>query len=150
MIPGHDDDAEDRLARGEAVPGGPGACGRDGCAHLTLRHGQNGRYRGKPCRQCACPAYLPQPPGAAILAQVHAVLTRYVILPSDEAAVAVALWIAATHAQPAWAHAPRLVIRAASQGARRQRGHRLGTHGAAHGIERNRGVSPRTQRHAGD
>jgi hypothetical protein len=112
MIPSQDDDAEDRLSRGEAVPGGPGACGRDGCAHLTLRHGENGRYRGRPCRQCGCPAYLPQPPGAAILAQVHAVLTRYVILPSDEAAVAVALWIAATHAQPAWAHAPRLVIRA--------------------------------------
>ena len=34
------------------------------------------------------------------------------ILPSAEAAVAVALWIAATHAQAAWAHAPRLVIRA--------------------------------------
>ncbi len=39
-------------------------------------------------------------------------LTRYVILPSAEAAIAVALWIAATHAQPSWAHAPRLVIRA--------------------------------------
>ncbi len=39
-------------------------------------------------------------------------LTRYVILPSAEAAVAVVLWIAASHAQPAWAHAPRLVIRA--------------------------------------
>jgi hypothetical protein len=45
------------------------------------------------------------------LRQLHAVLSRYVILPSDQAAAAVALWIAATHAQPAWAHAPRLVIR---------------------------------------
>ena len=112
MITGQDDGAEDRLSRGEAVPGGPGACARGGCAHLTLWHGEHGRYRGKPCRQCDCPAYVPQPPGAAILGQLHAVLTRYVILPSDEAAVAVALWIAATHAQPAWAHAPRLVIRA--------------------------------------
>ena len=34
------------------------------------------------------------------------------ILPSAEAAVAVVLWTAATHAQPAWQHAPRLVIRA--------------------------------------
>ncbi len=50
--------------------------------------------------------------GAAILGQLHAVITRYVILPSAETAVAVALWIAATHAQTAWAHAPRLVIRA--------------------------------------
>ena len=103
---------EDRLSRGQAVPGGPGACDRPGCAHLTLRHGQNGRYRGKPCRQCGCPAYVAQPEGAAILRQLHNVLTRYVILPSDQAAVAVALWIAATHAQAAWQHAPRLVIRA--------------------------------------
>jgi len=50
--------------------------------------------------------------GAHLLAQLHTALTRYVILPSAEAAVAVALWIAATHAQPAWACAPRLVIRA--------------------------------------
>ncbi|MFD0659580.1 DUF3631 domain-containing protein [Thermocatellispora tengchongensis] len=34
------------------------------------------------------------------------------ILPTPQAADAVVLWIAATHAQPAWAHAPRLVIRA--------------------------------------
>ena len=54
----------------------------------------------------------PAADGAALLAQLHATLTRYVILPSAEAAVAVALWIAATHAQASWAHAPRLVIRA--------------------------------------
>ncbi|WP_431973979.1 DUF3631 domain-containing protein [Micromonospora haikouensis] len=50
--------------------------------------------------------------GAAILDALHACLTKYVILPSPEAVDAVALWIAATHAQAAWAHAPRLVIRA--------------------------------------
>lgn len=50
--------------------------------------------------------------GAAILDQLHACITKYVILPSPEAVDAVALWIAATHAQTAWAHAPRLVIRA--------------------------------------
>lgn len=49
--------------------------------------------------------------GAALLDEVHAALIRYVILPSPQAADAVTLWIAATHAQPAWAHAPRLVIR---------------------------------------
>ncbi|MFC5834127.1 DUF3631 domain-containing protein [Nonomuraea insulae] len=49
--------------------------------------------------------------GAALLDRLRAALTRYVILPSSEAADAVTLWIAATHAQPAWAHAPRLVIR---------------------------------------
>lgn len=51
------------------------------------------------------------PTGAALLDRLRAALTRYVILPSAEAADAVTLWIAATHAQPAWAHAPRLVIR---------------------------------------
>lgn len=39
-------------------------------------------------------------------------LKRYVILPSGEALNAVTLWIAATHAQPAWQTATRLVITA--------------------------------------
>src|SRR3954470_11694950 len=50
--------------------------------------------------------------GAAVLDRLHATVTRYVVLPSPEAIDAVVLWIAATHAQTAWAHAPRLVIRA--------------------------------------
>ncbi|MGD9526972.1 MAG: DUF3631 domain-containing protein [Dehalococcoidia bacterium] len=50
--------------------------------------------------------------GAALLDRVRAALARYVVLPTDAALDAVVLWIAATHAQPAWAHAPRLVIRA--------------------------------------
>ncbi|NAS21968.1 DUF3631 domain-containing protein [Herbidospora sp. NEAU-GS84] len=50
--------------------------------------------------------------GADLLDELRAALTRYVILPSEHAADAVTLWVAATHAQPAWAHAPRLVIRA--------------------------------------
>jgi hypothetical protein len=50
--------------------------------------------------------------GAQLLNRVHTALLRYVVLPSPAAAVGVTLWIAATHAQPAWAHAPRLVIRA--------------------------------------
>jgi hypothetical protein len=49
--------------------------------------------------------------GPALLDLLHTALTTYVILPSPEAADAVTLWIAASHAQPAWAHAPRLVIR---------------------------------------
>ncbi|MEV4080795.1 DUF3631 domain-containing protein [Nonomuraea fuscirosea] len=51
------------------------------------------------------------PTGAPLLDRLRAALTRYVILPTPEAADAVTLWIAASHAQPAWAHAPRLVIR---------------------------------------
>jgi hypothetical protein len=50
--------------------------------------------------------------GARLLSELHDALTQYVILPSPEAADAVTLWIAATHAQPAWGHATRLVITA--------------------------------------
>jgi hypothetical protein len=50
--------------------------------------------------------------GAALLDDLRAKLTRYVVLPSAQAADATALWVAATHAQAAWAHAPRMVIRA--------------------------------------
>ncbi|WP_226353033.1 DUF3631 domain-containing protein [Pseudonocardia sp. ICBG601] len=55
---------------------------------------------------------VPGTDGAAILDDLEAALRRYVALPSDAAVVGVVLWIAATHAQPAWAHAPRLVVRA--------------------------------------
>jgi Protein of unknown function (DUF3631) len=48
--------------------------------------------------------------GAGLLAELHAALCRYVVLPSGEAADAVTLWIAASHAQPAWEHAPRLAV----------------------------------------
>jgi Protein of unknown function (DUF3631) len=57
------------------------------------------------------PPIPPSPPeGAGLLAELHAALCRYVVLPSGEAADAVALWIAASHAQPAWEHAPRLAV----------------------------------------
>jgi Protein of unknown function (DUF3631) len=49
--------------------------------------------------------------GAVLLDSVRAALVRYVVLPTPYVVDAVTLWIAATHAQPAWAHAPRLVIR---------------------------------------
>jgi hypothetical protein len=44
----------DRLARGEAVPGGPGACARDDCAHALVRHSRHGRKR---CERCPCPGF---------------------------------------------------------------------------------------------
>jgi hypothetical protein len=49
-------------------------------------------------------------PGVVLLEELHAALTRYLVMPSHEAADAVVLWIAATHAQPAWEHATRLGI----------------------------------------
>jgi hypothetical protein len=48
--------------------------------------------------------------GAGLLAELRAVLARYVVLPSEEAADAIALWIAATHGMQAWNCAPRLDI----------------------------------------
>jgi hypothetical protein len=53
---------EDRLMRGESVPGGPGACAT--CGHLTLWHREPGSYRsyrGQPCQKCDCKSYTPQP-----------------------------------------------------------------------------------------
>lgn len=50
--------------------------------------------------------------GADLLDAMRDTIKRYVVLPSAEALDAVTLWIAATHALPAWACAPRLVIRA--------------------------------------
>lgn len=49
--------------------------------------------------------------GDGLLDDLHAALTKYVILPTPEAADAVTLWIAATHALPAFQHAPRLAIK---------------------------------------
>jgi hypothetical protein len=48
--------------------------------------------------------------GSEILGSVRRALARYVVLPSPEAADAIVLWIAATHAVPAWNCAQRLDI----------------------------------------
>lgn len=45
-----------------------------------------------------------------ILDELRTALVRYVVLPRPEAADAITLWIAASHAQTAWEHAPRLVL----------------------------------------
>ena len=51
------------------------------------------------------------PDGAVLLDEVHGAYTRYVIWPSPEAADAMTLFTAATHAQTAWEHASRLVLK---------------------------------------
>jgi Protein of unknown function (DUF3631) len=48
--------------------------------------------------------------GAWLLGELRAAFTRYVVFPSPQAVDAVTLWTAATHAQPAWEHAPRLAV----------------------------------------
>ncbi|QMU67129.1 DUF3631 domain-containing protein [Streptacidiphilus sp. P02-A3a] len=52
----------------------------------------------------------PASEGAALLDQLKAVMARFVILPSQEALDATVLWVAATHLQPSWQHAPRLAV----------------------------------------
>lgn len=62
----------------------------------------------------SAPAVPPAPApevGHQVLDDMRAVLTRYVVLPSEAAADAVTLWIAATHALDAFQHAPRLAIK---------------------------------------
>ena len=53
---------------------------------------------------------IPGADGVALLDELLAVLTRYVIFPTTHTAAAVTLWIATTHALPAFECAPRLVV----------------------------------------
>ena len=48
--------------------------------------------------------------GAALLDDLRATLARFVVLPSEQALDATVLWVAATHLQPVWQHAPRLAV----------------------------------------
>jgi hypothetical protein len=48
--------------------------------------------------------------GAKLLNEVRDAFSRYVVFPSMEALDAAVLWCAATHAQTAWEHAPRLAV----------------------------------------
>lgn len=48
--------------------------------------------------------------GAAVLDELRQILTTYVVFPDDHAAAAVTLWVACTHAVPAFEFAPRLVV----------------------------------------
>jgi hypothetical protein len=57
------------------------------------------------------PIGIARPEGAAILDELHDTLVSYIAFPSDEAADAVTVWTAATHAQGAWEHATRLVAK---------------------------------------
>ncbi|MER5943301.1 DUF3631 domain-containing protein [Streptomyces sp. NPDC001928] len=56
------------------------------------------------------PTVSPVSEGAQVLADLRAQIKRYVVMPSEDALAAVTLWIAATHLQRAWQHAPRLAI----------------------------------------
>ncbi|MGW3042460.1 DUF3631 domain-containing protein [Kitasatospora sp. NPDC001159] len=48
--------------------------------------------------------------GADLLARLRAQIAKFVILPSEQALDAATLWVAATHLQSSWQHAPRLAV----------------------------------------
>jgi len=48
--------------------------------------------------------------GADLLAHLKAQIAKFVILPSEQALDAATLWVAATHLQGSWQHAPRLAV----------------------------------------
>ncbi|CAL9495576.1 DUF3631 domain-containing protein [Streptomyces sp. enrichment culture] len=48
--------------------------------------------------------------GSDLLDELRGQISKFVILPSEQALDAVTLWVAATHLQPAWQHAPRLAV----------------------------------------
>ncbi|MDT0456756.1 DUF3631 domain-containing protein [Streptomyces sp. DSM 41527] len=48
--------------------------------------------------------------GSKLLDELRAQISQFVISPSPEALDAITLWVAATHLQPAWQHAPRLAV----------------------------------------
>ncbi|MGI5470253.1 DUF3631 domain-containing protein [Streptomyces sp. CA-132043] len=52
----------------------------------------------------------PATEGSGLLDDLRSRIARFVILPSEQALDAVTLWVAATHLQPAWQHAPRLAV----------------------------------------
>ena len=48
--------------------------------------------------------------GSKLLGELRSQIAQFVIAPSPEALDAITLWVAATHLQPAWQHAPRLAV----------------------------------------
>ncbi|MEV7532907.1 DUF3631 domain-containing protein [Streptomyces hydrogenans] len=48
--------------------------------------------------------------GELVLSNLRAQFRKYVVLPSEDSLTAVTLWVAATHLQTAWQHAPRLAV----------------------------------------
>ncbi|MDX3798589.1 DUF3631 domain-containing protein [Streptomyces sp. SAS_272] len=56
-----------------------------------------------------------------MLDELRAAIGKYVVLPSEEALIAVTLWVAATHIQTALQHAPRLAVMSPTKGCGKSR-----------------------------
>lgn len=98
-----------------AIPGKPGAHLPD----MPADDGDEPRSGGDAAQRPSTPeartasahaCFGPLREGEQALADLRAQIARYVVMPSEEALTAATLWIAATHLQPAWQHAPRLAI----------------------------------------
>jgi hypothetical protein len=89
-----------------AVPGQPGH------APEAAPEADDRALETAPADQPAKEAVLePEPTyGSELLNELRAQVAQFVILPSPQALDAVTLWVAATHLQPAWQHAPRLAV----------------------------------------
>ncbi|WP_416485281.1 DUF3631 domain-containing protein [Streptomyces sp. CL12] len=75
------------------------------------RPGQGKPEHAAPVTAAETPALDPEPNvGSVLLDELRAQIAKFVILPAQEALDAVTLWVAATHLQPAWQHAPRLAV----------------------------------------
>ncbi|MFE1507829.1 DUF3631 domain-containing protein [Streptomyces sp. NPDC058726] len=98
-----------------AIPGRPGA-------HLRATQvgdadpGQGGGVPARSSDEVDTPSGPEEIPdaepthGSELLDELRARIAQFVILPSSEALDAITLWVAATHLQPAWQHAPRLAV----------------------------------------
>ncbi|MEV5953773.1 DUF3631 domain-containing protein [Streptomyces sp. NPDC051987] len=98
-----------------AVPGRPGAH-----LHATQADDADRSPSGDADARSADEAETPSGPeeipdaeptyGSELLDELRGQIAQFVIPPSPEALDAITLWVAATHLQPAWQHAPRLAV----------------------------------------
>lgn len=90
-----------------AIPGMPGRYTGEG----SVADEADGTGRASADMPAEEAAPIPEPTaGSKVLDELRGQLAKFVILPSPEALDAVTLWVAATHLQTAWQHAPRLAV----------------------------------------
>lgn len=98
-----------------AIPGQPGAhlrAAQADSAAADPSEGAAGRSADDADAACGLEAIPDAEPtaGSKLLDELRAQISQFVIPPSPEALDAITLWVAATHLQPAWQHAPRLAV----------------------------------------
>ena len=98
-----------------AIPGRPGAH-LDGALADGADPSPSGDADARSTDEAGTPSELVEIPdaeathGSNLLDELRRQIAQFVIPPSQEALDAITLWVAATHLQPAWQHAPRLAV----------------------------------------